>query len=66
MSKRAFPGIKTGSGPLPKIIATLVALALLVIVVKHPGDAATLVKDIASFVGNTIDGLVAFFRGVTA
>lgn len=66
MSKQAFPGIKTGSGPLPKIISTVVVLAFLVIVVKHPGDAATWVKDAFSFLGEAIDGVVAFFRAVSS
>lgn len=62
MAKQALPGIKTGSGLLPKVIWTLVALALLVVVVKYPGDAAAWVTDIVGFVGDVIDGLASFFR----
>lgn len=66
MSKQAIPGIQTGGSALPKVIGIVVLIALAVIVVKHPGDAATWVKDGFSALGDVIDGVVAFIRNVSA
>lgn len=66
MSKQAIPGIKTGGGALPKVIGFVVLIALAVIVVKHPADAATWVKDGFSALGSVIDGVVSFIRNVSA
>lgn len=53
-----------GSSVLPKLITTAVLLALLVIVVKHPGDAATWTKALAGGVVDVIDGVASFIRQV--
>jgi hypothetical protein len=61
MAKQTIPGFQTGGGGmLRKLIGTVVVLALLVIVVKHPADAANWVK---AAVG-CLDGLVSFIRQV--
>ncbi|MFE0022364.1 hypothetical protein [Amycolatopsis sp. NPDC059021] len=59
-----FPGMKTGGGILSKLIGAAVVLALLVLVVKYPGDAASWAKGIGSTVADGIDGIVTFFRKV--
>lgn len=64
MAKQTFPGIKAGSGLVPKLVGTLVVVAILAVVVKHPGDAATWVKQVGSWAGEAIDGIAAFFRMV--
>lgn len=60
MAKQTFPGFKTGGGVLRKVIGTAVVLAVLVIVVKHPADAANWVKTAVGW----LDGLVSFIRQV--
>ncbi|MEV0065375.1 hypothetical protein [Amycolatopsis sp. NPDC050768] len=64
MAKNSFPGLKTGSSPLAKLISTVVVLALLVLVVKYPSDAASAVHGAASVGSDAIDGVVSFFRGL--
>jgi hypothetical protein len=51
-----------GGGPLRKIVGLTVGIALLVIVIKHPGDAAATATDVARFVGSVIDGLWSFVQ----
>lgn len=65
MAKNNLMPMPTGnSSVLPKLIATAVVLALLVIVVKHPGDAATWVKALAGGAVDVIDGMASFIRQV--
>lgn len=47
---------------MPKVIGTVVVLAIVVIVVKHPTDAASFAKTLFSGLGSVIDGLVSFLR----
>lgn len=58
MSKNAFPGLKTGGGLMTKVVGTAMVLAILVIVVKHPSDAADFVKTVFGW----IDQIAAFLR----
>lgn len=60
MAKQTIPGFQTSGGVLRKVIGTAVVLALLVIVVKHPADAANWVKTAVGW----LDGLVTFFQQV--
>jgi hypothetical protein len=64
MAKNVIPGVTTGGGMLSKVIGTAVVLAVLVIVVKHPTDAASFAKALVGGVGAVIDGLVSFFRSL--
>jgi hypothetical protein len=64
MAKNTIPGLKTGGGILSKAIGTVVVLAILVVVVKYPSDAASLVKTVFAGLGTLIDGLVSFFRAL--
>jgi hypothetical protein len=58
MAKNAIPGLKTGGGVMSKVIGTVVVLAILVIVVKHPSDAANFVKAVFGW----IDQVATFLR----
>lgn len=49
-------------GPLRKLVGLAVVIALLVIVVKHPAEAATTATSVARFVGSVIDGLWSFVQ----
>lgn len=53
-----------GSGVLPKLVSTLVMVALLVIVVKHPGEAANWTRALFTGLGAVVDGIVSFIRQV--
>jgi hypothetical protein len=64
MAKNVMPGFKTGGGVMSKVIGTAVVLAILVIVVKHPTDAASFAKGLFSGLGAVIDGFVSFFRSL--
>ncbi|MEC3974586.1 hypothetical protein [Amycolatopsis sp. H20-H5] len=58
MAKTQIPGLKTGSGLLPKLIFTLVVAVVLVIVVKHPVDSA-------NFLVSAVSGFVTFVDGLS-
>jgi hypothetical protein len=62
MARNVIPGMKTGGGVMSKVIGTAAVLAILVMVVKHPTDAASFAKTLFSALGAVIDGLVSFFR----
>lgn len=53
-------------GVLGKVIGAAILLGLLVLVVKHPSDAADWTKALGDWVGGAIDGIAAFFRQVAA
>jgi hypothetical protein len=58
MAKNAIPGMKTGGGVMSKLVGTAMVLAILVIVVKHPSDAADFVKTVFGW----IDQIATFLR----
>lgn len=63
MAKRSTQiPIPTGGGVLRKIVGLAVAIALLVIVVKHPADAAAAATRVASFLIGVIEGVWSFFQ----
>ncbi|MEV0073557.1 hypothetical protein [Amycolatopsis sp. NPDC050768] len=64
MAKTQIPGFKTGGGLLRKVIGCGVAIALLILIIRYPADAANWAHGAAATVGDAIDGLVAFFRGL--
>ncbi len=64
MARNVIPGMKTGGGMMAKTIGVAVVLAILVIVVKHPTDAAGFAKTLFSGFGAVIDGFVSFFRSL--
>ena len=58
MAKNAILGMKTGGGVMSKLVGTAMVLAILVIVVKHPSDAADFVKTVFGW----IDQIATFLR----
>lgn len=66
MSKKnaMIPMPTGGKSVVPKLVGTLVCVALLVIVVKHPGDAASWTKELFSLASGAVDGVVSFIRQV--
>lgn len=65
MSKKNAIPMPTSSGSvLPKLVGGLVVVALLVIVVKHPSDAADWTRQLFAVAGDAVDGIVSFIRQV--
>ncbi|TKG67531.1 hypothetical protein [Prauserella endophytica] len=63
MAKQQLPLMpKTGSGVLTKLIGTVAVLALVVVIVRHPGDAAAWAKGMGGVITGIVDGVAAFFR----
>lgn len=60
MARNTIPGIQTGGGIMSKVVGTLVLIAVVVVVVKYPADAASWVRGL----GTVIDGLVSFIRAL--
>jgi hypothetical protein len=65
MARNSLPVMPSGRGALSKIVTVLVGLALLMLVVKYPGDAAHFATGAVHLASNIIGGLVTFFRQVT-
>lgn len=61
MAKNMFP-MKTGSGVTGKLVALVIGLAILMLVIKYPGDVAGWVKECVHLLTSIVSGLVAFFR----
>lgn len=66
MAKQAIPGVPTGGGIMPKLIGWAVAIAVLVLIVKHPAEAATWVKSGFELFISLVGGFAQFFRGLMA
>jgi hypothetical protein len=63
MSKKNIAPVMGGSGStLPKVIGILAGVALFVVVVRHPGDAASWVRGVGDWLGSVVDGLASFLR----
>jgi hypothetical protein len=62
MAKNTMLPMKPGGGLLGKVIAALVGLALLAIIVRHPGDAASWARTLAGMIGAAVDGVSSFLR----
>ncbi|WP_019808224.1 hypothetical protein [Saccharomonospora halophila] len=61
-NQTVLPAAGGGSSVLPKLLGTLLLLGALVVVVKHPADAATWVQTLGTWVGGAADGVAAFFQ----
>jgi len=57
MAKNTMFPTKSGGGVLSKVIGTLIVVAALMLVVKHPTDAAAWVHAAGQMAGSVIDGL---------
>ncbi|HYQ66176.1 hypothetical protein [Actinophytocola sp.] len=64
MAKQTFPQLKQGGGILRKVIGSALLVAVLVLVVRYPADAASGVKAAWAAAGSLVDGLVTFLRSV--
>ncbi len=64
MAKSPFP-MKTGSGLLPKVVGTLIAAAVLTLVIKHPANAAAFVTGLFHLAAQAVDGISTFLGQVT-
>lgn len=62
MAKNSFPVMKSGGGLLAKLIGTLITLGVLVLIVKHPADAAHLLNNAFSALGNAADSVANFIQ----
>jgi hypothetical protein len=51
---------------LPKVVGMLITLALLVVVVKHPSEAAECAKVLGAWIGAAADGITKFMQQITA
>ncbi|TNC20889.1 hypothetical protein [Amycolatopsis alkalitolerans] len=58
MARQTIPKVQPGGGMLRKLVGTVMAAVVLVMVVKHPADAAMWVKSVI----NWIDGLTSFVQ----
>ncbi|RBM22420.1 hypothetical protein DI005_06560 [Prauserella sp. PE36] len=54
--------VGNGGGTLKKLVGIAIAVALLVIVVKFPSDAANWVQELWKFGEGVITGIVSFLR----
>lgn len=65
MSKKQMPiAMPTGGGLGKKVVGILVFLALAVIIVKHPTEAASWATGLISLAEATVEGIVTFIRQV--
>ncbi|MGO1055604.1 hypothetical protein [Crossiella sp. CA198] len=65
MARNSFPGMKAGGGLVPKLVGTLLLVAVLVLIVNHPSDSAGWVSGVAGGVGDVVDGVATFLRSLT-
>jgi hypothetical protein len=63
MARTTLP---TGNNLVAKLITLAVLIALAVLVVRYPGESAQWISGAFDWVGRQIDGLVTFFRKVSA
>jgi hypothetical protein len=57
--------MQAGRGVFSKIVTAFVVVALLMLVVKYPSDAAHFATGTFHLANNILGGLVTFFRQVT-
>lgn len=65
VAKNSVPMMQSsGGGALGKVVRTLVLIALVVLIIKFPADAAAFAKSAADVAGEVIGGLVTFLRSL--
>ncbi|WP_435122944.1 hypothetical protein [Amycolatopsis thermoflava] len=57
-----MPTGRSGGEVLPKLVVGAVGLALLVLVIKHPSDAAHWLRDLINFGTGVVDSIATFIR----
>jgi hypothetical protein len=60
-----FP-MPTSSGIVPKVIGTMLLIAIVSIVIKHPSEAANFATGLFGLLGAAIDGVISFLRQVAS
>ncbi len=63
MAKSALP-LPTGNGTAKKLLVTALLIALVVVVVRYPVEAAGAATDAGRAAGAVVDGFVTFFRAL--
>lgn len=66
MAKQTMMPMPSGGSILPKLIGTAVLIALVLVVIKHPGDSAALVKGLFSAGETVVDGIASFLHQLAA
>lgn len=64
MARQQFPMMNTGGGILSKLVGTVITLAFLAFVIKHPAEAAHWLTSTLGALGNVVDGLATFLTQV--
>ncbi|WP_263250606.1 hypothetical protein [Saccharopolyspora rosea] len=65
MAKNQLPILPTGgSGAVGKLVKTLLVVAVVVLIVKFPNDAAAFAQGAFDRIGDAINGVVTFLRGL--
>ncbi|MEU9686167.1 hypothetical protein [Amycolatopsis japonica] len=64
MAKNSFPGFKAGGGILKKLAIAVVVVAIIVMVIKSPGESAGVVNDARDSGEGVVDSLITFFRSL--
>lgn len=64
MPKNMMPMAPSGRGLLSKVVGTLVLVAVVMLVVKYPADAAHMGLGAWHLLTTVVSGLVTFFRQI--
>lgn len=64
VAKNSFPMMKTGGGVLSKLVWMLIVVAMLTFMVKNPTEAAHLVTEALTFLGNAVASLVSILQQI--
>lgn len=65
MAKQMIP-MPSSNSILPKLIGIAVLIALVVVVVKYPGDAAKVVQTLLGVGEDVVDGIAGFLHQLAA
>lgn len=64
MAKTQLPMPTGGSSIVPKLVSTMIGLAMFVLVVKQPTVAASLVTGAATKLGGAVEGIATFLQAL--
>lgn len=64
MAKSQIPMPTGGSGIMPKLVSTVIGLAMLVLIVKQPTVAASLITGAAAKLGSVVEGTATFLQAL--
>jgi len=60
--KDGFPMVASSGGGLKRVVGALVVVALLAVVIRNPGEAASWAKALFGVVTGAVDGIANFIR----